>query len=56
MADDDVGLCVGQWAAFIAGRLHGLRVEVRARCYSAVQRRALVDALGSGTHDGPRDT
>jgi hypothetical protein len=53
MADDDVGLCVGQWAAFIAGRLHGLRIEVRARRYSAVQRRASVGALSWGSGDGP---
>jgi hypothetical protein len=43
-------------ANFIAGRLLGLRVEVKARCYSAVRRRALVDPLDSGTRDGPRDT
>jgi hypothetical protein len=36
MADDDVGLCMGQWVAFIAGRLHGLRIEARAHHYSAV--------------------
>jgi hypothetical protein len=53
MADDDVGLCVGQWAAFIDGRLHGLRVEARACRYSAVRRRALVGALSMGSGDGP---
>jgi hypothetical protein len=53
MADDDVGLCVGQWAAFIAGRLHGLRVEARARRYSAVRRRASVGALSRRSGDGP---
>jgi hypothetical protein len=50
---DDVGLCVGQWAAFIACRLHGLRVEVRAHRYSAVWRRASVGALSRGSGDGP---
>jgi hypothetical protein len=52
-ADDDVGLCVGQWAAFIADRLHGLHVEARARRYSVVRRRASVGALSRGSGDGP---
>jgi hypothetical protein len=33
-----------------------LRVGVRAGRNSAVRRRASVDALGSGTHDGPQDS
>jgi hypothetical protein len=52
MADDDVGLCVGQWVAFIASRLHGLRVEARAHRYSAVRRRASVGALSRGSGEG----
>jgi hypothetical protein len=42
MADDDVGLCVGQWAAFIAGRLHGFA----RRSKSSVLLRSTATSLG----------
>jgi hypothetical protein len=46
MADDDVGLRVGQWAAFIAGRLPVFAMKGCARHNSLVRRRTLVGALG----------
>jgi hypothetical protein len=46
----------GQRAAYIAGRLPAFTTKGRAHLNSAVRRWALVDALGSGTRDRPRDT
>jgi hypothetical protein len=54
MADDDVGLRVGQWAAFIAGWLPVFETKGCARHNSSVRRRTSVGALGRGTRDGPR--
>jgi hypothetical protein len=48
MADDDVGLRVGQWAAFIAVRLPVFTTKGCACHNSSVRRRTSVGALGRG--------
>jgi hypothetical protein len=50
------GLRVVPRAAFIAGQLPVFATTGCARHNSAVRRRTSVDALGSGTRDGPRGT